>query len=199
VENADYTPKWQTQRKNLMPAFSFRHIRDLYPSFWSKSCEFVDIITTEVLAHPEPAWVSGKSGGPPSSIVDISSWLSRATLDILGAVGLGYNFEAMSNAKSSLLVAYGKIFAPSAQTQILMAMNIFFPSWIVRNIPFKRNRELHEAAAVVRETCRNIIEERRAAMEETKSTDVDILSTLQSSGADDDGLVEHLVSILAAG
>jgi cytochrome P450 len=179
-----------------MPAFSFRHIKDLYPSFWSKSCEFVNVITAEVLAHPEPANVAG---APPSSIVDISSWLSRATLDILGAVGLGHSFEAMSNKKSSLLMAYTKIFAPSAQTQILMSLNLFFPRWFVRNVPFKRNRELYNAAAVIRETCRAIIKERRAAMEDTKSADVDILSAIQSSGADNDSLVEQLVSILAAG
>ncbi|KAH0545197.1 hypothetical protein FGG08_000651 [Glutinoglossum americanum] len=187
------------QRKALMPAFSFRRIKDLYPSFWSKSCEFVDIITAEVLADPETVNVAGKSGALSSPVVDISSWLSRATLDILGVVGLGHSFGAMSNAKSSLLMAYSKIFMPSAQTQILIALNLFFPRWVVRNIPFKRNRELYDAAAVIRETCRAIIKEKRAVMEETKSTDVDILSAIQSSGADDDGLVEQLVSILAAG
>ncbi|KAI9766221.1 MAG: hypothetical protein M1839_004997 [Geoglossum umbratile] len=187
------------QRKNLMPAFSFRHIKDLHPFFWLKSCEFVSIITAEVLAHPEPANVAGKSDAAPSSIVDISSWLSRATLDILGAVGLGYDFEAMSNAKSSLLMAYSRIFAPSAQTAILMSLNLFFPRWVVRNVPFKRNRELRDAAAVIRETCRAIFKKRRATIEETKSTDVDIISGIQSSGADEAGLVEQLVSILAAG
>ena len=25
------------QRKNLMPAFAFRHVKDLYPLFWEKS------------------------------------------------------------------------------------------------------------------------------------------------------------------
>ncbi|KAH0558821.1 hypothetical protein GP486_004541 [Trichoglossum hirsutum] len=187
------------QRKSLMPAFSFRHIKDLYPSFWAKSCEFVDIITTEVLTHPEPAGVAGKSGSQPSSVVDISSWLSRATLDILGDVGLGHNFEAMSNEKSSLLVAYSKIFAPSAQTQILVAMNLFFPRWVVRNIPLKRNRELYDAAVVIRDNCRSIIKKRRMEMGEMKNTNVDIFSAIQSSGADDEGLVEQLVGILAAG
>jgi hypothetical protein len=32
----------KVQRKNLMPAFAFRHIKELYPSFWRKSREMVD-------------------------------------------------------------------------------------------------------------------------------------------------------------
>ena len=39
------------QRKNLMPAFSFRHVKDLYPVFWSKSCELVQAIQTDVRAE----------------------------------------------------------------------------------------------------------------------------------------------------
>ena len=39
------------QRKNLMPAFSFRHVKDLYPIFWSKSCELVATIQTAVRAE----------------------------------------------------------------------------------------------------------------------------------------------------
>lgn len=39
------------QRKNLMPAFSFRHVKDLYPVFWSKSCELVQTIQTAVRAE----------------------------------------------------------------------------------------------------------------------------------------------------
>jgi cytochrome P450 len=36
------------QRKNLMPAFSFRHIKDLYPVFWSKAQEMVSGIEKEL-------------------------------------------------------------------------------------------------------------------------------------------------------
>ena len=39
------------QRKNLLPAFSFRHVKDLYPVFWSKSCELVETIQTTVRAE----------------------------------------------------------------------------------------------------------------------------------------------------
>ena len=39
------------QRKNLMPAFSFRHVKDLYPVFWSKSCELVETIQMTVQAE----------------------------------------------------------------------------------------------------------------------------------------------------
>ncbi|KAL8928191.1 MAG: hypothetical protein Q9208_001901 [Pyrenodesmia sp. 3 TL-2023] len=38
------------QRKNLLPAFSYRNIKDLYPSFWSKSQELVHCLGDHVVA-----------------------------------------------------------------------------------------------------------------------------------------------------
>lgn len=37
----------RTQRKNLMPAFSFRHIKDLYPVLWAKPRQLVHCLRKE--------------------------------------------------------------------------------------------------------------------------------------------------------
>lgn len=42
------------QRRNLMPAFTFRHIKALYPIFWEKTREGVMVMM---------ASVQGKEGG----------------------------------------------------------------------------------------------------------------------------------------
>lgn len=49
------------QRKKLMPAFSYRHIKDLYPVFWKKSREMVECVTE-----------ASKSDVPPSEKLDSS-------------------------------------------------------------------------------------------------------------------------------
>lgn len=57
-----------------MPAFSFRHVKDLYPVFWAKSLEMVKAIATQVEA----------SGAVD---VEVNGWASRGTLDIIGLAG----------------------------------------------------------------------------------------------------------------
>lgn len=39
----------KVQRKNLLPSFAFRHIKDLYPLFWEKSCDGVRAMTRQIL------------------------------------------------------------------------------------------------------------------------------------------------------
>ena len=50
------------QRKNLMPAFAFRHVKDLYPVFWMKARESIEAMTRQVIADAATA-----SGEEPSS------------------------------------------------------------------------------------------------------------------------------------
>ncbi|KAH0566078.1 hypothetical protein GP486_000516 [Trichoglossum hirsutum] len=184
---------FQAQRKNLMPAFSFRHIKALYPTFWAKSCEFLGLITAEVHG-------ASKGRPSPSSVVDISAWFSRVALDILGTAGLGHDFRAMTNTSSELTTTYSKVFRPSKQMQILVTLNIFFPRWFVKSLPFTRNKELQQAAVLLRKTCRSLIHEKRLKMQETKRADADILSVaIESGGFTDDDLVDQLLTFLPAG
>lgn len=57
-----------------MPAFSFRHIKDLHPVFLEKSIEMVDTIEQQI-------------NDTGSSHIEVNSWANRATLDIIGVAG----------------------------------------------------------------------------------------------------------------
>jgi cytochrome P450 len=63
------------QRKLLNPAFATGYIRDIVPIFSSKAAELVDKLLDE-------AKFQSAEG------IDMSSLLSRSTLDIIGAAGL---------------------------------------------------------------------------------------------------------------
>lgn len=81
------------QRKNLSPAFSFRHIKEIYPIFWAKSRELVDFLAVASSATPKAKESEGSTedAAPqhaPGSI-DVGDWCSRATLDIIGLSGMG--------------------------------------------------------------------------------------------------------------
>ncbi|PNH43027.1 hypothetical protein VD0004_g4350 [Verticillium dahliae] len=178
------------QRKNLMPAFAFRHVKDLYPVFWNKAREGVAALSE----HVSKAAAAPDSTG--STVVEISGWASRVTLDIIGIAGLGRDFGAVRDPNNPLTKTYESVFKPNKQAQILAILGLLLPGPIVSALPLKRNGDIAEASAVIRATCRELIQEKKA--NKTRSTD--ILSVALESGAfTDDNLVDQMMTFLAAG
>ena len=115
------------QRKDLMPAFAFRHIKEMYPTFWAKSRELVEGIIgskarNDLSARGEQA-------------VEIAEWASRATLDIIGTAGLGRDFGSLKDPNNDLIQTYKQLFSPSRSGQILGLLSFFLPSWFIRALP----------------------------------------------------------------
>lgn len=183
------------QRKALTPAFSFRHIKQLYPIFWNKSVEMTDGITSESLATEKPA--ADLSSAPA---IEIGEWASRATLDIIGVAGLGQDFNSIADPNTELNRVYRSIFQPSRAGQILGLLQLFIPAFIVQNLPLKRNDDVHAASRVARETSRRLIEEKKRSLAAKKELPPDIISTaLESGGFSDENLVDNMMTFLAAG
>ena len=91
------------QREDLMPAFAFRHVKELYPTFWGKSGELVHALS----AYNE---TGSRDGHQPSGNIDVKDWASRATLDIIGLAGLGRDFDAIKDPDNELICTYKRIF-----------------------------------------------------------------------------------------
>lgn len=177
------------QRKLLMPAFSFRHVKDLYPIFWSKAQEMTDQISKTI-----------KSGPDASSVVEISDWSSRATLDIIGVAGMGQDFGALSNPENELNMTYRSIFAGNRGAQLVQLLLGMLPHWLAVALPLKRNDEIGQAVSTVKGVARALIADKRAKMEKGESKQVDILSVaMESGGFSDEDLVNQLMTFLAAG
>jgi len=194
--------KHKIQRKNLMPAFAFRHIKDLYPIFWTKSREAV-LALTESIKTAELGDKEGEGVGkvaPGEIVIEVGKWASRATLDIIGVAGMGQDFGAIQNPDTELNRTYRTVFKPTRQAQILGMLNLFLPDWFVRSLPVKRNGEIEAAAAVIRTTCRKLIRAKKERLEKNELTDVDILSVaLESGGFSEEKLVDQMMTFLAAG
>ncbi|RKF55520.1 Cytochrome P450 monooxygenase FUM15 [Golovinomyces cichoracearum] len=197
------------QRKNLMPAFSFRHIKNLYPLFWKKSIEVTEAMTAEVraggLKYDElPEFQKEVTPRPSSSdsdtVIEVSDWASRATLDIIGIASFGRDFNAIRDPNTSLNKTYRKVFKPSRQAQILGLLNLFFPGWIVAKIPISRNGEIEAAAAVIRDTCRSMIRLKKEKLQSKQLNDPDILSiALENGDFTEENLIDQMMTFLAAG
>ena len=185
----------KAQRKLLMPAFAFRHIKDLYPIFWSKSCKLVShllAVTKEQAKEPKKS---------SAAVVEISNWASRAALDIIGVAGMGKDFDAIANPDTELNVTYRRVFQPSRSAQILGAMRIFLPPWLIQAIPVSANNDISEAAETIKKISRQLIRDKREELRLQKNrTDFDILSVaLESGGFSDEELVNQLMTFLVAG
>nr|QDJ74243.1 cytochrome P450-3 [Thanatephorus cucumeris] len=87
------------QRRVMNPAFSALHIRNLLPIFIAKSNQLRDIWTDKL--HDKPA----------GETIEVLSWLTRATLDIIGLAGFGYDFRSLEDEdKDELAKAYTELF-----------------------------------------------------------------------------------------
>lgn len=195
----------KVQRKALMPAFAFRHIKDLYPVFWDKTREAVNIMKEQFLAESRAATKetvdeNGEPLPPNTVIMEVGSWASRVTLDIIGVAGLGRDFGAIKDPETPLSRIYQTVFSPGRSAKILSLIGLFVPIWIMRRIPVKRNGEIEHASKVIRNVCQEIIDSKKENMARGESKGVDILSVaMESGGFKDDNLIDQLMTFLAAG
>ncbi|KAF2452826.1 cytochrome P450 monooxygenase [Lineolata rhizophorae] len=181
------------QRRALNPAFSFRHVKDLYPIFWGKAREVTEKMTAFVKGT-DPL-VSG-----PQETLEMANWASRVTLDIIGEAGLGNDFHAIQDPNNELNKTYRTIFRPDKQARILQTLGFFLPTWFLRLLPVRRNEDFRRAITLIRKTCRDLIVSKKAQLEKGGEEQYDILSVaLQSGSFSDDNLVDQMMTFLAAG
>ncbi|SMQ45992.1 unnamed protein product [Zymoseptoria tritici ST99CH_3D7] len=200
------------QRKNLSPAFAFRHIKEIYPVFWKKSQELAACLA--VASKVEAGDAPVKDGDAKDEehkhapgTINVGNWSSRATLDIIGLSGMGQDFNSLADPSNKLSQTYANVLRlppGNILTKILQFAPMFLPHWLLAALPIKRNADLNEATTVIKQTCRDLIASKRALLEKSEKSDDtsnrDILSVaLQSNAFDDENLVNQLMTFLVAG
>lgn len=177
------------QRKGLTPAFNFRHVKELYPIFWSKAREMVQTIEKVELIEKAP-----------NQVVEIGEWASRAALDIIGVGGMGQDFNAIADPNTELNNTYRKVFAPSRSAQILGLLQFFVPAWLVTALPIKRNNDIMAASNLAKETSRQLVRQKKEKLARKEEMDPDIISIALESGVfSEEKLVDNMMTFLAAG
>lgn len=193
------------QRRNLMPAFAFRHVKDLHPVFWRISRTAVHAMTESILSEAskeQTTEVAEKTlpGRENTAVIEVGNWASRATLDIIGVAGLGRDFNAINDPNNEINETYRAVFQPSRQAQLLGLLGLFLPEKVITNLPVQRNSDIAGAAKVIKTVCRDMIHEKKEKLARNELTDVDILSVaIESGGFTDEELVNQLMTFLAAG
>ncbi|KAF2800716.1 cytochrome P450 3A4 [Melanomma pulvis-pyrius CBS 109.77] len=175
------------QRKNIMPAFSFRHIKDLCPVFWSKSIELCEVVKADIWDKPE-------------KVVEINHFSTQVTMDIIGLAGLGRDIGSLRNSDDELIKSYEEILEPTNEKGVYFVFHMLFPWWFMKALPWKLNERVKITSDSLKKICRDFVQEKRARMKMESEEHVDILSTMiRSNNFSDDGIVDQLLTFLAAG
>ena len=131
-----------------MPAFAYRHVKNLYPMFWDKSSEMVTALAA-LLDNTDEV-----DPGAPSSdtSIEVNEWASRAALDIIGKGGFGQSFNAIQDPGNELSRIYRDLSRPGRTGQILGFLGFLLPQWLVRQLPyvlrvFSTNRVFYDMSA----------------------------------------------------
>jgi cytochrome P450 len=195
-------------RKALEPAFAFRHLKSLYPVFWSKACESVNAIGSQMYLHSTPA--DGAAESAPTkdmkTVFDVDAFASRVALDVIGAAGLGRDFGAIKDPEIPLAKVLNEVFEPKKHALIVDLFYMLFLGPIISLLPGERNNVIAQASRTIKETCHDIVREKRAGPKGEKGLnagrlpDCDITSALmRDPSLEDDAVVEQMRSFLAAG
>lgn len=176
-----------------MPAFAYRHIKDLYPVFWAKGMEMVNLIQQDLEQRKST----------DDNTVQIRNWASRATLDIIGVAGMDHDFDSLHDPFNALSTSYNKIFvSPNLVTKILIVLGMLLGDVnFFQKLPTKTNKDVNKGGKVVRDVARQMIRQKKAKMEDPDAkTGVDIISVAMQSGTfDEEHLVDQVMTFLGAG
>lgn len=190
------------QRKHCMPAFSFRHIKELYPVFWSKSLQLCDRVAAEIQESPAP-WNDDEKVAPKdgsSGLLEMNHWANKTTLDIIGVAGLGRDFNALQDARNEMVDVYEEILEPTTEKQILFGVNMVFPQRLIEALPWGLNERVRVTTGYLRRECLALVREGRELCKTQSEKQIDILSLLiKSDDFSDEQLVDQLLTFLAAG
>ena len=185
------------QRKHIMPVFSFRHIKDLYPIFWNKAVALTQSLAAEI--SETPIYTSNEKAKIMGDI-EINHWANKVTMDIIGLAGLGREFNALKNSNDLLIQNYEEILEPTTEKVVYFALNILLGRSFVKWLPWKVNKRMRVTTTALRDICRELVRDKRALIKTHGAEQIDILSILiKSNDFSDDQLVDQLLTFLAAG
>ena len=177
------------QRRTFLPAFAPRHVRDMYPIFWTKACEAVTKLTD--------------MGNGEQLEFEVGHWASRTAIDIITMAMMGKDFGAIADVNSPLSKVYRALLEPTRAFLVLAMMKAFFPAPLVDRLPVKWNRWMDEAVSTIRGTCRGMLREKKQKLAEKSLLEKDFLSIAVQyediAQVSEDGVIDQLTNALGAG
>ncbi|KAG5639168.1 hypothetical protein H0H81_006072 [Sphagnurus paluster] len=162
--------KHKQQRKVMNPAFGPTQIRELTEIFVAKSLQLRDI------------WAAGNANQGGHSRVEVLSWLSRTTLDIIGLAGFNYRFDALNenHEHNELSAAFATVFDAGAKKTMIPVLRAWVPFF--RFLRVDRDKETEQSQATMARIGRELLQGSKASINEKSAWKTrDLLSLLVKS------------------
>lgn len=184
------------QRKHTMPAFSFRHVKDLYPMMWRKAIALTEALEGEI--RETHLWVDEKG---VSGTTEINAWASKVTLDIIGLAGMGTEFNVLKNVDHQIVRDYEELLEPTGEKLLFFLSVVFLGRKAVLRMPWGLNEVFERCTSSLSSICEDLVRQKRQALKSgSKEDHFDILSVLiRSDNFSDRELADQLLTFLAAG
>lgn len=102
------------------------------------------------------------STGNEYTVINIYSYLSRATLDIIGRAGFDYDFKALDDEKNELAKVFQQMLQPRKITVSAVLVTALI-RWVpaLKNLPTKATRRVKQATEVMQREGKKMLAERR--------------------------------------
>ncbi|KAI9452155.1 cytochrome P450 [Russula earlei] len=190
----------QRQRKVMSPAFSAPQVKTFLPLFLNAALKLTQKWKEEVISL-DPT-------GQP--VINVITWLSRTTLDVIGEAGFDFHFGSLDNESTPLGKQYENLFIdsslyPSQFDLVFRALWRYIPEPLlhyVRYLPFREYRRLRSFLNYSLWFSRDLV---RESIEKTDGKDIiSILLRANTSenpinSMTDDEVVGQIANLLLAG
>ncbi|KAF7971062.1 hypothetical protein HWV62_22113 [Athelia sp. TMB] len=165
------------QRRVLNPAFGPAQLRGLTEIFNAKSIELRDVWASMITENQ-------------NARVDALSWLSKATLDIIGLAGFNYRFDAMDRTKgvNEFTAAFSTAFKSASRRQTAL-LHLWIPGWILNYLPTAQMKRVVKSKAIMTRIGNGLLAEAKQTVASGDMSGVngrDILSLLVRANTDKD-------------
>ncbi|KAJ7254987.1 cytochrome P450 [Mycena haematopus] len=144
------------QRKIMNPAFGAPQVRALTDIFVDKSIQLRDI------------WAAQAAKSEGIARVEVLSWLSKATLDIIGLAGFNYKIDALGAEgdapPNELAEAFEAVFAAETGLSVARVLQMMFP--VLRRLPLDDKRIATAQATMKRIGRQLLTDSKRASAED---------------------------------
>ncbi|KAG8774413.1 hypothetical protein FRC12_001982 [Ceratobasidium sp. 428] len=139
------------QRRIMNPSFGQPQIRALVPVFCEKANQLRDI------------WLDIISSNPEGVTIDVLQGLSRATLDIIGTTGFGYEFNSLQEGdEDELAKAFAKVFDSDEELTAFIVIKAI--TYGALGIPTEETKRLDANIATTKRIGTKIVEDKKALL-----------------------------------
>jgi hypothetical protein len=125
-------------------------------------------------------------------------------MDIIGLAALGRGFRCLSadgdDLATALFSTYQEVFTWTPEKELFMALNRVLPRGLVQWLPWGVNERIDVTSHTLRGICRRLVRERIEEFRRTGGEGEDLIARMMRMGGwEAEGLVEQLLTIIAAG